>query len=104
MGFEDAGDGSGPTRRDAYTASTSGRTVAVTWSSVGEFARSGPVGVVVHGCSASTATADGEHVETDVDRNGTTVLLDGAFERLELRLDDLEDASAPRLAWWRRAD
>jgi alpha-glucosidase len=102
LGFEDAGDGGGPTRHDSYTASTKGRTVAVQWSSVGEFERSGPVGVVVHGCSASTATADGDDVGTDVDRNGTTVLLDGAFKRLELRLDDLDDASAPRLAGWTR--
>lgn len=87
VGFEDEGDGDGPTRRDAYAASTTGRTLTVTWSTSGDFERRGPVGVVVHGRSAATATADGAAAATEVDRDGTTILLEGAFERLEIHLD-----------------
>ena len=81
------GTATGPTRRDAYAASTTGRTLTVTWSTSGDFERRGPVGVVVHGRSAATATADGAAAATEVDRDGTTILLEGAFERLEIHLD-----------------
>ena len=85
-GFEDDGEGDGPTRHDTYVASTDGDAVVVTWRSEGSFERSGPVGVVLHGRTASTAVADGVTVATDVARDGTTLHLDGRFERLELRL------------------
>jgi alpha-glucosidase len=86
VGYEDAGDGEGPVRRDAYTASTEGRSVVVTWGSEGPFERRGPVGVVLHGRTAGSATADGTRVATDVDKDGSTVHLDEAFQRLELHL------------------
>jgi alpha-glucosidase len=84
-GFEDAGDGDGPSRTDTYTATTAKGAVTITWASTGAFARTGPVGVVVHGPRLPTVTADGAPVESSVNRDGTTVLLERAFERLELR-------------------
>ena len=85
-GYDDAGDGAGPTREDAYEVSTSGTTVAVEWTSTGTYARAGRVGVVLHGVQAVSARADGTEVEVAADRDGTTVHLDGPFERLELAL------------------
>ncbi|HEV3212886.1 MAG TPA: TIM-barrel domain-containing protein [Acidimicrobiales bacterium] len=84
-GYEDAGDGDGASRTDAYAATTAGGTVTITWASLGAFARTGPVGVMVHGARLVAAEADGVHVATSVERDGTAILLEGPFLRLELR-------------------
>jgi alpha-glucosidase len=83
-GYEDAGDGDGPSREDAYAASTEGDTVVVEWSSRGSYPRDGAVGVALHGRRATGARADGRDVEVVADRDASTVRLDGRFARLEL--------------------
>jgi alpha-glucosidase len=85
-GFDDEGDGDGPTRTDEYLVETDDDGVTVTWASTGAFERTGPVGVVVHGVTAVSAVVDGHDVEATSDRDGATVLLDGPFERLVLRV------------------
>jgi alpha-glucosidase len=85
-GFEDAGDGDGPTREDAYEVTSADGAVVVAWTSTGAYPRTGPVGVVVHGVTAVSAVADGRDLPVLANRDGTTVRLDGAFEHLELRL------------------
>jgi len=84
-GYDDAGDGEGYSRRDVYVATTARGVVTITWESEGAFDRTGPAGVVLHGGHFVDASVDGTPVGASVDRDGTTVLLDGAFERLELR-------------------
>jgi len=85
VGFEDAGDGDGASRRDQYTAASAGGVVTLSWASTGDFARSGPVGVVVHGHHLLEVRCDGVAIEPSVTRDGTTVMLEGAFDQLLLR-------------------
>jgi len=85
VGYDDDGDGDGPTRRDAYRVSTEGGDVVVEWASEGAFRRPGAVGVVVHGRTAVAAEADGQAVDVISTRDAATATLDGPFERLRLR-------------------
>jgi hypothetical protein len=84
VGYEDAGDGDGPVRRDTYLATRANGEVVVEWRADGAFPRNGPNGVVVHGVQAGAATADGRPVEVIATRDATSVALDHPFSRLSL--------------------
>jgi alpha-glucosidase len=85
FGFDDSGDGNGASRSDRYVATTSGDTLAIEWSSSGDYPRVGPVLVAVHGRVFATARSDGADVAVEVVDDTTTVRLEGPFGHLELR-------------------
>jgi alpha-glucosidase len=85
VGYEDAGDGYGPSRADAYDVSSGNGELVVTWASSGEYERQGAVTVVVHGAAYGTATCDGAEAPIDVGADATTVRLAGSFSTLVLR-------------------
>jgi alpha-glucosidase len=85
VGYDDAGDGAGPSRSDRYVATTSGDTLAIEWTSRGDYPRAGPVLVAVHGRGFTTARADDATVEVEIADGTSIVRLDGSFGRLELR-------------------
>ncbi len=86
QGYEDAGDGGGPSRRDAYEARADGSALVLSWSSDGMFEHVGSVSVVLHGRAYREAAADGHALAgVHVDADATTVVLEGPFSRLTLR-------------------
>jgi hypothetical protein len=85
VGYEDAGDGYGPSRADAYDVSSGNGELVVAWTSSGEYERQGAVTVVVHGAAYGTATCDGAEAPVDVGADATTVRLSGSFRTLVLR-------------------
>jgi alpha-glucosidase len=88
-GYDDAGDGAGAYRRDAYLAeSPDGVSMIVSWTSEGAFERVGPVGVVVHGRRFTTARCDGRDVDLELVGTASRVRLEGRFSRLELQVGD----------------
>jgi alpha-glucosidase len=84
-GFDDAGDGAGAARHDAYRAESVGDDVIVRWDTAGDHPMPGEVAIVVHGRRFDTATADGAGLECEVADWGTTVRATGGFRQLELR-------------------
>jgi alpha-glucosidase len=82
VGFEDAGDGAGPTRADTYRARVDERSAVVTWDAVGGFERSGPVDVALHGAAFGHAVVDGTAVPTSHVAGATVVSLPGSFREL----------------------
>lgn len=83
-GYDDDGDGPGPSRRDEFVVTSAGDTVRVEWRSTGDFARRGPVRVHVAETSSTTAACDGRSVPVRDERGSAVVDLDGAFGALEL--------------------
>ncbi|HTX64103.1 MAG TPA: hypothetical protein VMD28_10710, partial [Acidimicrobiales bacterium] len=84
-GYDDAGDGHGPSRLDSYEATSDADAVRLQWSARGEYPREGPVEVRLKGLAAQAATCDGRAVEVRADRGGCVVTVDGGFELVELR-------------------
>lgn len=82
LGFEDAGDGAGPTRSDEYRARVDDRSAVLTWAAVGGFVRDGPVDVVLHGSAFGHVVVDGATVPSSSVEGATTVSLDGPFREL----------------------
>jgi alpha-glucosidase len=98
-GFDDAGDGTGPSRSDRYVATTSRDTLVIEWSSHGDFPRVGPVLVVVHGAAYSAGRVSGGPIPVELADGSTLVRLDGPFDRLELdRLSDDRDGRSDDVA------
>jgi len=81
-GYDDAGDGTGPTRTDDYDAVELDARLELSWRSEGSFARVGPVGVVIHGSSASSATLDGAPVELARSGDVASLVCEGPFRSL----------------------
>jgi alpha-glucosidase len=82
VGFEDVGDGDGANRADAYRSHDDGETATVTWESVGDFERVGPVDVALHASAFGHVVVDGEPVASSIVAGATVVRLPGAFRQL----------------------
>ena len=80
--IDDAGDGSGPVRRDTFRVEGArpGSTATMTWERSGDFAPPAALHVVVHGLTVERAVADG--VEVPVSGG---VLESAAFSELTLQ-------------------
>lgn len=83
-GYDDAGDGDGPSRHDEYVAQTSGGVIEVRWHPQGEHARRGPVEVHVAGAVAGPARCDGRPVAARAEEGGAVLELEGPFGVVEL--------------------
>jgi alpha-glucosidase len=90
--IDDAGDGDGPARRDTLqlTGAVAGATAVVRWNRSGTFPSPTVVRVVLHGCTAESATADGERVAV----RGSSLEC-GVFS--DLRLEGVRPVRRPRL-------
>jgi alpha-glucosidase len=89
--IDDAGDGSGPARRDTLrvTGAVPGGSAVITWARDGDFPPPAMVRVVMHGLVAEGAIADGDPLVVA----GSTVVC-GAFT--ELRLEGLRRGQTRR--------
>ena len=85
VGYDDGGDGAGPSRRDAYTCVLGDGTLEVTWSVEGGFERVGDVAVVVHGHEYAHASADGRDVAVSSEGTSTRASLARPFRTLTFR-------------------
>src|SRR5271165_1152660 len=68
--YDDAGDGWGSSRLDAFTVAPDGDDLLVTWSRNGDHPPPGRVRLVVHGATATAALADGVEVPFSVTGGG----------------------------------
>jgi alpha-glucosidase len=82
VGFDDAGDGFGAARADTYRSHLADQSAVLTWASVGDFERTGPVEVVLHASAYGHVVVDGAAVAASIVDGVTVVRLEGAFREL----------------------